>query len=336
MQMCVIIELKPNQVMDLPALTKACVNNPHGYGLVVKSDGKLDVTKDFNALGNNPEDIQDILDLYQENHRFLHLRYSTAGSLGESNLHPFTVFNKGGHRIEMMHNGTLFQYKENGSDVSDTSNFANTFVKPLLEAIDGRIDLPIFETIIKEFTRNSKLVFISNKYPDVFVGSWDERVFCGHKVAVSNDDYFDVIRVSSTGTRTYVNNVTNHPSNTVNNTGNNFKGYSQVAASTQSNSVVPISSLNLHEKKDYTKTLVEEIMADNEFLQEEADLVDLAWIQREDLEKFTKSNYKQAAVLIEALASYVYDLSKERDVLIDKNEKATKYIASLKQDGKAA
>lgn len=335
--MCVIIQLLENQVMDMAKLSMAAVNNPHGYGLVIKDGDKLETIKRLPKGGNNEniEEIMELLDDHQDKERFLHLRYSTAGGVSDSNLHPFTVFNKDGHEIQLMHNGTMYRFQEKDSVYSDTFHFCQNIVRPLLDAVGGDISKPIVHTVLGEFIGSvSRVCLISNKYPTLFFGDWKEVECCNKKIKCSNDDYFTTRKISETGSRT---------SGTVDTT---YRGQQQKSSifeykrgnvtkmsnytNKKSNSMITqLKDVNLGKSEVRPMPKMGELLKDPKFHESNETIALSAFLTREEIEEYVKHNPKESAVFIETLTLAFNDLLEDVKKLEDKHAKASKKIEEL-------
>jgi hypothetical protein len=194
--MCVIIGLPKGLMLDYSALKNSALNNPDGFGIIVTNENRMEVTKKVNPKGNDPEEIQKILEQFKLHDRFLHLRYNTVGKTSFENAHPFTVFNRDDHRIEFMHNGTISDFRPpTGSDQSDTAKFAGDFLAPLFERLkEIDPDDPFLTSLIEaRMGAMSRGLLISTQHGPTFLGKWKSiKADDGETLlAVSNDDYFE-------------------------------------------------------------------------------------------------------------------------------------------------
>lgn len=207
--MCVIIHLKPKQMIDKEALENACYNNWHSYGLVTKVDGKLDIKRKLPKNGEiDPEEIHKLLVKDLDHERFLHVRHNTAGATNKANTHPFDVYydEKTGEQIVFMHNGTLYEYKskkwvdnrsvDDDDGPSDTKNFVDRILIPMTASDfgEGHANLHnrFFKTVLDRFwpaTGSNRGLLISAKQDVLKIGDWKE--FEG--LSVSNTDYFEKV-----------------------------------------------------------------------------------------------------------------------------------------------
>lgn len=224
--MCVIFVLRPGYTIPFQLLFNACNNNPHGYGIVIKRAGvPLDVIREFDEKGNDPEKIFKILKDNEDAERYVHLRYRTQGNVSEGNTQPFTVFMNDTRRVEFMHNGTLGNYTHNqtyqygrpgfqGAEVnedSDSKRFAQEVLQRYLPVLCGDKGPGDYsDTMVKELLEkywsggHNKGLLIANDLPPFFFGisSWETvktaETINGELVEgalfASNNDYFTVLK----------------------------------------------------------------------------------------------------------------------------------------------
>lgn len=177
--MCVIMVKKPGIEVPFNLLESACIVNPHGFGVAVADRGKLYVEKMYEKEGNRPEPIAKALEDLKEHQIYLHLRFKTAGSLGEENCHPFQVLNmkEDGMDLVMFHNGTFYEYKDDkDTSKSDTQCFAEQFVTPFYRRIyqtcpdEEILNDPLAAVIMEKFVgASSKVVLLDNYGNDLIV-----------------------------------------------------------------------------------------------------------------------------------------------------------------------
>lgn len=225
--MCVIINMKPNTILDKEAWDTAVANNEHGFGMLVRIPqknklDKLELIKEFNANGNDPDDLFKIVQKYQEYERWIHLRYKTVGGLTSDNVQPFQVFSDNDGRVAyFMHNGTLFDFKShtwmNGYEIdgveSDSSRFAREIIQDALPNIVGPNGIGDYacsfyanyvESIWKkQGPATNRGVIISNYAPTLILNDKGWTMFYNSEknenggydeFKVSNDDYFQDLK----------------------------------------------------------------------------------------------------------------------------------------------
>lgn len=203
--MCVIIGMAKDQVVPFAKLKNATLNNPHGFGIVTVTGDKMSVFKKFDEKGNDPELVAKELDKRADaDMRYIHLRYRTRGLSNKENTHPFTVFNRDGHRIEFMHNGGLQKHtRTDETEKSDSRQFAENFLTPMLAKFHGENgpadteDVHLEEFLETFFSFSNRGLLISNKFEPMFLGKWETTDDVdGNKLIVSNTDYFGLAQNS--------------------------------------------------------------------------------------------------------------------------------------------
>lgn len=204
--MCVIIHLPAGASIDFEKLRNAVYNNWHSYGLVTKIDGKLDITRVVPESGEvDPKEVMEALDRDIEFERFLHLRHNTAGATTLANCHPFDVYFSEKRQVVFMHNGTFFSYKSKRFDAngkseddpngaSDSVNFAEENITPMLVRSRGDIEDYFFQKVIRKFWEGSNRgLLISSDQKPWFIDDW-KKLQCGtFELRVSNTEYFDKV-----------------------------------------------------------------------------------------------------------------------------------------------
>jgi hypothetical protein len=339
--MCVIIALHSGDMIDMAKLSMASKNNPHGWGLIIdKFDKGLEVKKE---ISNDVDDIIELLDANKEYDRYLHLRFATVGDVTVENLHPFKVYDKDGHTAYLMHNGTMNAFKSTDTKKSDTSVFCEDIVIPLLDAVNGKLDLAVVYKLLKPLIGISRVCIVSNHYPTLYFGEWKDINSCNKKVSVSNDDYFDAIKISANGNRTYStqSSYTNYstysrdwwkeddnwkaPANTSN----------VIALGAQKyNDVTPIGTTNVDKKKGLLK-LVElgKLVREPEFFATHENMSLVSFLSSSEVLKYTKTNALEASFLIEAMSLGLHELCEQKGKLEAKLIKAQNLIKELKGVG---
>jgi predicted glutamine amidotransferase len=214
--MCVICILQPGFTLPFEMLSKACHNNPHGYGVIIKRKEGLDIRKALPEGGNDPEEIYKILKDNEDAERVLHVRWKTHGDISENNTQPFEVFNqeivvnkkKVRRQIAFAHNGTLGTYapsyvhpqvNQNKNTPSDSLKFAQEVLRPFLPRLYGQngvadIEDPIVQIMLDKYwtTHGNRGILVCNNLESYFFNknSWEEIETEDGKFLASNNDYF--------------------------------------------------------------------------------------------------------------------------------------------------
>lgn len=161
--MCVIIHRKPNVDIPFEKLQSACTVNADGFGLVIPDRGKLEVIKQFDSKGNDPEKLAKLLEKAKDKDVFVHLRFKTKGATDLKNVHPFIVSTRksAGIDVQFMHNGTLSDFG-NQADC-DSKVFAAEIIAPLYRSMintyapEKALNAPVFTKILKKFAGNGSV-----------------------------------------------------------------------------------------------------------------------------------------------------------------------------------
>lgn len=104
----------------LEGLDNAWDDNPHGGGIAYADKGVIIIDKGYFDKGAFLARVEDTLRAEYDSDVLIHLRYASAGELGEENCHPFSI----GKEQAFIHNGTISQMKAKINDKkSDTQLF---------------------------------------------------------------------------------------------------------------------------------------------------------------------------------------------------------------------
>lgn len=133
---CVIIEKKLGQEIPFEALQRAADRNPHGFGVMTADRGEIVAVRGVcEKPQKGAEEVAKTLEELKDMPTLIHFRYATAGSKSLGNTHPFELLtlNEDGIDVQLMHNGTMSYFKEQGKEESDTALFCKTVGSPLLQ-----------------------------------------------------------------------------------------------------------------------------------------------------------------------------------------------------------
>ena len=212
--MCSIIILEPGVLPPYDIIENMVNNNPHGYGLILKENKKLQVIKKCPEKGNDPEEIYDLLKDNKDIKRFLHVRWKTDGAISLANTHPFDSYYSDKRHVLFMHNGVLHEFKPKGTSVtwennirienissnsenSDSKQFNDLVLTDLLLYGKGDITNPILKkTVEKYWSGDSKGLLVSSDQPELIINrsSWKTITFEGGEFLASNDSYFKTLQ----------------------------------------------------------------------------------------------------------------------------------------------
>lgn len=345
--MCVIIRLKPKQMIPGEMLRNAVYNNWHSYGLVTKIDGRLDIKRKVPESGEvDPDEVYALLQDDFEFERWLHLRHNTAGATTLENTHPFEVFFKQGknpRHVVWMHNGTLYPYVSKkttpyGSTVddpdgpSDSKNFVEQVIIPYISSMDfgngkGDIENFHFQNLIKKFwtpVHSNRSVFISSDQRPFCIGEWKEIGEEGNKILVSNDDYFSEVKRGPEKARREEEEKKRKALAVKNFT----------TSSRETPGVVEVAKLSDYPEKQHgfygLKHSLANILQDWDVYDREG-AVALGWATREELEDIYKHK-SDCLYLMDWIFTDYAKLYEEHIQEQKKHDSATKIIASLKNE----
>src|SRR5438045_8963039 len=99
--MCVIIVRQPGVTLPFDKLQTACKVNAHGWGLAVVDRGRIELSHQLTAEGNNPDGVARALEDASDQLALLHLRFVTAGDKSLENCHPFRVLRHSLHGLDV-------------------------------------------------------------------------------------------------------------------------------------------------------------------------------------------------------------------------------------------
>lgn len=166
--MCVIIHRLPNILIEPEKIEAACIVNADGFGLAVADRGRIELIKELNPQGNDPERVLKLLEETKALPILLHLRYKTVGDVNEANCHPFTVATHADDGVDlvMCHNGTMQQFNITGNNFSDSYMFNEMILKPMVERSlcspdvdpDTLLDDEFIQLVLNEFVPSSSIV----------------------------------------------------------------------------------------------------------------------------------------------------------------------------------
>lgn len=107
--MCVIISRPKTVLIPSHYIENACQKNSDGWGMAIADRGKLEIRRSYEEKGNNPDEINKLLEETKNVNVLLHLRLRSSGEKGLENCHPFVVLNDKEHGYDLVfaHNGTM-------------------------------------------------------------------------------------------------------------------------------------------------------------------------------------------------------------------------------------
>ena len=171
--MCLIV-VKPKNSKSYLNYERFCMalnTNPHSIGILYKKDNKIKVKKFI-----KPKDIKKkIFNIIKNKDEYaIHFRYATHGSIDTKNCHPFRVVDG----LYLMHNGILSKYGDMNKTQSDTRNFIDYYLRPIIEkyGIEIIYTEEFKESVEKEIGLGNKIVLIDKDFNFIIfnenLGTW--------------------------------------------------------------------------------------------------------------------------------------------------------------------
>jgi hypothetical protein len=185
--MCVILYKKAGHTIEDWRLKSAVQVNPDGWGYSIPlGEGKLLTKRCYDEKGNSAELIEKAIEKHKNEEMFIHLRYKTHGDKSLLNCHPFTVLTKRTHGIDLqfMHNGTIAGFSSIKDSRSDTKQFVDAVLTPLMERIlaFSSPEKAIFDKLLPEILDqyagfNNKFVLVDGFGSRLFVNEHQGKTF---------------------------------------------------------------------------------------------------------------------------------------------------------------
>lgn len=153
--------------------------NNDGFGAMWTEDGRVNHIK---TIGLQADEIYAYMKEMVEKFPdiIFHMRLRTHGKITPGLCHPFRILHKSRHGKDlfMMHNGVLSSYGNNLSPgQSDTTNFKDKILIPLLTRNPDALDDPEVMESINKLTVGSRLIFLDSegKVYKTSESSWNSR-----------------------------------------------------------------------------------------------------------------------------------------------------------------
>jgi len=178
--MCLLVV----QPATAPSLTQAWLedfyaSNSDGVGIMRSVEGELLIEKIL------PKNAQEFVDFYR-NHIdghdcAFHLRMKTHGNIDMENCHPYEVFNKAEHGVDvwLMHNGILSTGNAGDTTKSDTWHYIRDYLRPMLANNIDFIFTDAFADIIGDHIGGSNKFVLMDSNGRTQTVNQDAGVFWG-------------------------------------------------------------------------------------------------------------------------------------------------------------
>jgi hypothetical protein len=174
--MCIAIFKPKHRNIDKEILENCFDNNSDGAGFAYAEDGNLVISKGFFTFDdfwaeyeNLPENVPAVI----------HFRIGTSGKKDSFNCHPWAVNDD----LCLIHNGVIGEFSAKDSPQSDTGNFTDHFVRPLVEKFgEGAIKDELFRYIVyKAIGDHNKIIFFDREGEFSIIneeeGEWNDDVW---------------------------------------------------------------------------------------------------------------------------------------------------------------
>ena len=173
--MCVIIEKFADKEVPYENIKSACEVNSHGWGAVIHDRGKLEVIREYDEKGNDPDRVARFLEQAKDVKAVAHMRIQTAGARDKFNCHPFDVLDltKEGVDIKFFHNGTMSQFVDPKSSFSDTFWFNSSILKPLMSRWaqtgepDAVLKSPVLRSILSQYAGTQSVFTLIDSFGNI-------------------------------------------------------------------------------------------------------------------------------------------------------------------------
>jgi hypothetical protein len=189
--MCVIIYKPASITFPKQDIEAALHHNSDGFGYMFVDDGRV-LTSRTTKIG-----ADEIMGIFKQNMKkdtFYHLRHRTHGDVSEENCHPFEVMNKEQHGVDlfMMHNGTIPKFGSNAGGKSDTLDYIEQVLQPILQENPKLLFNTSFQKhmLLPSIGGWSRIAFLNSEGEQLIVRKEDGKT--RHGCWVSNDSYFSL------------------------------------------------------------------------------------------------------------------------------------------------
>lgn len=151
------IAKKSEATLDRDILKRCFERNPHGAGFAIAKEGKLTVEKgyfNFDEFWDNFNAIQ------KDVPAIVHFRYASAGNINPKNCHPWLI----DKNHAMIHNGTLWSFVCDNSELSDSGLYTKLVLRPLFKSNRLFWKTKYGRYLLTEpLGTRSKMIILSNK-----------------------------------------------------------------------------------------------------------------------------------------------------------------------------
>lgn len=161
--MCLIVHKENTESKFTEEQFRSMINsNPHGLGIMYRENGRVVVHK---TLGTALEKFELWTKFKDMEEYAMHARWKTHGLVDIPNCHPYRVLSLDeGDPLDvyMMHNGIISGFPDVDKTMSDTWNFVEAIIRPIVKNnIELLWDNDAVQILVQDFIGNgSKLLFM--------------------------------------------------------------------------------------------------------------------------------------------------------------------------------
>lgn len=158
--MCLLIVTTPETKFTAADHNDYFSSNADGLGVMVADNGTITVHK---ILPNNVAEIVEFLKPFEGKAVAMHYRMATHGNIDLAQCHPYLLLDAdSGHEMWLMHNGVLSHGNDLDKTKSDTYQYIETHLRPLLDPRLGGNPELIFNEVFQDILGDS--IGSSNKF----------------------------------------------------------------------------------------------------------------------------------------------------------------------------
>lgn len=159
--MCVILHKQAGKAVAEADIIGAMETNPHGFGFMFLNPEtkRIEARK---GLFKKPKTVIKVFKDLTPFEACFHFRIRTHGAISDSACHPFMICDKEKHGIDMymMHNGTFGKVHGKVGE-SDTQQFVNNYLQPMLQNNPMFIETDAFKELVESYIGNyNKVIFM--------------------------------------------------------------------------------------------------------------------------------------------------------------------------------
>lgn len=354
--MCSIFQQVEGYTLPFELLFNAVHNNEHGWGILFKDNKtkKIEVKKGLPDKVD-PQAIYQMLKDNEDVERWVHLRNCSQGEITLDNVQPIPVFHSAKKDVFFMHNGTIYSISVpddqkahldldlTDTRISDSVKFAKAKIAPILSRFKGENgaadirDPFLIENLGNKWHHgHGRGVLIANDQDSTFFnkGQWETiKDGSGGEFLASNNDYFKELK---RGTLFNERKAKEEAAK-------RKKEEKERANSPQ------ISSENLpyaNKMGGITVLQYPPFLKQQSLTEETLNLIDevdvftpegfamLSWMDHVEAKSLLTNNPEDGAYLFLTLVNYLKDMVDALERTNQKNDNATKLIASMKEQEK--